>query len=112
MAASKNPLEMKQAPAALKPLPGHAWNRGAAAHLLNRAGFGGTPGEIDSLVSLGPEGAVRFLMGRRELPDALPAPAWTQLDLATRAETLRAMRDATESERQKLQRERQREQRQ
>lgn len=112
MAASKNSSEMKQAPAALKPLPAHAWNRGAAAHLLNRAAFGGTPGEIDSLAALGPEGAVRSLMGRRNLPDTLPAPAWTQLDLATRAETLRAMRDTTESERQKLQRERQREQRQ
>ena len=32
------------------------------AHLLRRAGFGGTPAEIDSLTALGREGAVDFLI--------------------------------------------------
>ena len=33
-----------------------------AAHLLRRAGFGGTPEEIDDLSSRGREGAVDFLI--------------------------------------------------
>ena len=38
------------------------WDRDAAAHLLRRAGFGGTPAEIDSLYALGPDGAVSRLV--------------------------------------------------
>ena len=38
------------------------WTRGAASHLLRRAGFGGTPAEIDSLYARGLEGAVAFLV--------------------------------------------------
>jgi hypothetical protein len=38
-----------------------------AAHLLNRAGFGGTQEEIEKVVELGPEGAVDWLM---DFPDA------------------------------------------
>ena len=39
-----------------------AWNRDSAAHLLRRAGFGGTPAEIDGLHARGLEGAVSFLV--------------------------------------------------
>ena len=38
------------------------WDRDAAAHLLRRAGFGGTPAEIDSLLGRGHEGAVDSLV--------------------------------------------------
>ncbi|HEX8523831.1 MAG TPA: DUF1800 domain-containing protein [Tepidisphaeraceae bacterium] len=38
-----------------------------AAHLLNRAGFGGTPEEIEKVMQLGPEGAVDWLF---DFPDA------------------------------------------
>jgi uncharacterized protein (DUF1800 family) len=38
------------------------WTRDAAAHLLRRAGFGGTPSEIDALYARGLEGAVSFLV--------------------------------------------------
>ena len=38
------------------------WNRDAAAHLLRRAGFGGTPSEIDALAARGLDGAVSFLV--------------------------------------------------
>src|SRR5437667_36182 len=38
-----------------------------AAHLLNRAGFGGRPDEIEKVISLGPGGAVDWLM---DFPDA------------------------------------------
>jgi hypothetical protein len=38
-----------------------------AAHLLNRAGFGGTPEEVDQVLKLGPQAAVDWLM---DFPDA------------------------------------------
>jgi uncharacterized protein (DUF1800 family) len=38
-----------------------------AAHLLNRAGFGGTPQEIEKVIGMGPEGAADWLM---DFPDA------------------------------------------
>jgi len=50
------------APAALAPIADSAWSRAHAAHLLGRAGFGGTPREIDRLAALGPRAAVRRLV--------------------------------------------------
>lgn len=38
------------------------WTRDAAAHLLRRAGFGGTPAEIDDLSARGLAGAVARLV--------------------------------------------------
>ena len=38
-----------------------------AAHLLNRAGFGGTPEEIQKIADMGPEAAVDYLL---DFPDA------------------------------------------
>jgi uncharacterized protein (DUF1800 family) len=38
------------------------WTRDAAAHLLRRAGFGGTPAEIDALYAKGLEGAISSLL--------------------------------------------------
>ncbi|HSV16538.1 MAG TPA: DUF1800 domain-containing protein [Tepidisphaeraceae bacterium] len=38
-----------------------------AAHLLNRAGFGGTPSEIEAIMNLGPQAAVDQLL---DFPDA------------------------------------------
>lgn len=38
-----------------------------AAHLLNRAGFGGTPREVEKVMKLGPEAAVEWLL---DFPDA------------------------------------------
>ena len=39
-----------------------SWDRKRAAHLYRRAGFGGTPEELDRAVSLGREGAVSHLV--------------------------------------------------
>jgi uncharacterized protein (DUF1800 family) len=55
----------------LQPLPASRWDRKAAARLLWRVGFGGTPRETDEILALGCEGAVDRLLG----PVALPAPA-------------------------------------
>lgn len=46
----------------LSPLPSEQWGRAQAAHLLARAGFGGTPAQIDSLARLGLQQAVRQLV--------------------------------------------------
>jgi hypothetical protein len=46
----------------LSPLPRGAWNYDRAAHLLERAGFGGTPEEIERLAHLSPEAAVHSLV--------------------------------------------------
>jgi len=45
----------------LKPLSAEKWNFTTAAHLLNRAGFGGTPEEIGRLAEMGLEEAVSHL---------------------------------------------------
>lgn len=48
--------------AALSPLPDKEWDREKAAHLLRRAGFGGTPAEVENLAALGLSGAVDALV--------------------------------------------------
>jgi hypothetical protein len=42
----------------LTPISSKDWNNGFAAHLLERAGFGGTPEEIDALAKLTPAQAI------------------------------------------------------
>ena len=46
----------------LSPLANTDWNYDRAAHLLERAGFGGTPADIDLLASMSPSEAVRSLV--------------------------------------------------
>ena len=46
----------------LTPIAAADWNADRAAHLLGRAGFGGTPEEIAELAALGAEQAVRSLV--------------------------------------------------
>jgi uncharacterized protein (DUF1800 family) len=61
-AAAANP----EAPASwtedLAPISNADWNYGRARHLLDRAGFGGTPDDIARLASMTPEAAVRSLV--------------------------------------------------
>ncbi len=54
----------------LSPIAPTAWNRARAAHLLERAGFGGTSAEITLFTALGPHAAVRRLV----YFDGAPAP--------------------------------------
>lgn len=54
------PLAAAQKP--LDPLPSREWTCDAAAHLLRRAGFGGTPAEVRALHGQGLEGAVSRLV--------------------------------------------------
>ena len=46
----------------LSPIAEANWNYETAAHLLERAGFGGTPDQIQSLAELGPQAAVHSLV--------------------------------------------------
>jgi hypothetical protein len=47
---------------ALAPIAAAEWNYQRAAHLLERAGFGGTPAEIEKLAKLSPTDAVNALL--------------------------------------------------
>jgi len=94
----------------LRALPSNQWNYTTAAHLLNRAGFGGPPAEIQKLVDMGLEKAVDHLLDFES--DAKPNadPEWAKPD-PERFKRLRDMRDADPEKRKELQRMQQREQR-
>ena len=49
-------------PGDLTPISGADWNAAAAAHLLERAGFGGSPAQIAELAALDPKAALERLM--------------------------------------------------
>jgi hypothetical protein len=59
-----------------KPTDDDPFDAVKAAHLLNRAGFGGRPDEIERVLKLGPQDAVDWLM---DFPDA-PAEEQSQTD--------------------------------
>lgn len=61
-------------PVSLEPIGRDDWTPAAAAHLLRRAGFGGTPAEIDRLLALGLDGAVDSLVEYTQTPYHDPPP--------------------------------------
>ncbi len=74
------------------------WTLAEAAHLLNRAGFGGNPDEIARLHALGRGPAVDALLNPTEPFEKFPLPEWTsgeqaQKDFAMVAEKRRAFRE-------------------
>ncbi len=96
-----------------------SWTIFEAAHLLNRAGFGGSPAEIRALHALGREMAVDSLLNPTELTDAFPPPAWSeekqaladlQMRLNQRRELQRQLRRLTPEKAEQLKRETNREQ--
>ena len=68
----------------LDPLPQESWSRRAAIHLLNRAGFGGSPDEQEALFRLGEESgieaAVDSLLETTEDRADQPQPDWALRD--------------------------------
>jgi hypothetical protein len=57
----------------LTPITASQWNYDRAAHLLERAGFGGTPQEIERLAKMTPQAAVRELVRWQLTPnDSMP----------------------------------------
>ncbi len=90
------------------------WTIFEAAHLLNRAGFGGSPSDIKSFHALGREKAVDSLISPTEPLDAFPLPEWSTdevalADMSARLEqrkTVRqAMRDLSPEAAEKIKRE-------
>jgi uncharacterized protein (DUF1800 family) len=64
----------------LEPLPANQWNGTTAAHLLNRAGFGGSPQDIDNLQKMGLDRAVAWFVDSDQRPDPTPPPDWAHPD--------------------------------
>jgi uncharacterized protein (DUF1800 family) len=79
----------------LEPLPGNQWNTTTAAHLMNRAGFGGSPADIENLRQVGLGKAVSWFVDYDRIPDDTPAPDWAQPDptLIARREAIRNAAD-------------------
>jgi uncharacterized protein (DUF1800 family) len=79
----------------LEQLPGNQWTTETAAHLMNRAGFGGSPQAIENLRALGLNRAVSWFVDYEKIPDATPAPDWAQPDpkLIARREAIRNAAD-------------------
>ena len=95
----------------LKPIDKQKWDFTTAAHLLNRAGFGGTPDDIDRLAALDPEKAVLSLINYESIPDSTANPDWAKPD-PDRFQRLQAIRTADPDTRKTLQQQEQRMQRQ
>ena len=94
----------------------NAWSRDDAAHLLRRAGFGGTPAQIDAIQAMGRDAAVDYLLtgqapggtqpvfAKTDLPAFVPSPpmdadaikAQEQLQAARKAAKLAAQTPQTQ----------------
>lgn len=85
----------------LETLPSSQWNERTAAHLLNRAGFGGTPEEVRRLAALSPASAVDKLVDYQHVADDTPAPEWAKPDPNV-MEYRRKMKSLSEEEKEKL----------
>jgi uncharacterized protein (DUF1800 family) len=59
----------------LTPLNPKQWDITKAAHLLNRAGFGGTPAQIEALFQAGFDGAVEAVLNGPDDSQQFPKPA-------------------------------------
>jgi len=88
----------------LAPLPAAQWDAAAAAHLLNRAGFSGSPADVRRLQARGVDGAVDHLLDFSTARVPFSEPEWAKPD-PRRAEKLKKARTATEEERRQMRRE-------
>jgi len=91
----------------LKPISSTDWDYAKAAHLLNRAGFGGPPAEIQALADLGLDGAVARLVDYEKIPDPTLNPDWAKPNGEEMRQFREAVKTATPEEKKKLQREEQ-----
>jgi uncharacterized protein (DUF1800 family) len=86
---------------------GFTWDARAAEHLLNRAGFGARPGEIDAAVAAGPEAVVDRLLTQRadvEAPffEPIEEPLPRDLKELSADDQKKAKRDVAEKDRRQL----------
>jgi uncharacterized protein (DUF1800 family) len=68
----------------------NTWSPEEAAHLLNRAGFGGTPAEIEAFHQLGRHAAVESLLEASDGADFMPVPEWARPEQAAADRRARA----------------------
>ncbi|HEY3663163.1 MAG TPA: DUF1800 domain-containing protein [Chthoniobacterales bacterium] len=82
----------------LTPLPAEKWSFTSAAHLLNRAGFGGTPDEIETVQRAGLPSAVdRLLHPPNEPLEPDDSQPWRKPeDLRTKLRALRELKSQPE----------------
>jgi len=79
----------------LTPLQARQWDLQKAAHLLNRAGFGGTPDEIKAFCELGMDRAVQTVLDGPDDSLQFPKPAWAEAkNLFEMHQTMALMPDA------------------
>jgi len=76
-----------------------------AAHLLNRAGFGGPPAEIQSLAGLGHDQAVSSLIDYEKISDPTLNPDWAKPDPARQLQIRDTNRTGTPEQKKALQQE-------
>jgi len=60
------------------PPPRNTWTPRAAAHLLSRAGFGGSPEDVQRLYEAGHERAVEALLSGADDSNTFPKPEWAE----------------------------------
>jgi len=63
-----------------KPSSANPWDRYKVAHLLNRAGFGGTPEEVEHLVKIGYENAMDEIVNYEKFQDDFPEVDFSEVD--------------------------------
>lgn len=78
-ARGSEPVE--PAPLHLKPLNKRSFGYAEARHLLWRAGFGGTPAQIQTLAAWGAEKSVDHLLSFQDVPFETPAPDTFDADI-------------------------------
>jgi hypothetical protein len=108
MAAAPEPRPAP--PADLRPLPANRFGAAAARHLLSRAGFGGTPAQVDALVAMGLDKAVDLVVNYGSQPQAEVSPDDFDRDLVPylsqdeRQQLVRARRERDEATVERLER--------
>jgi uncharacterized protein (DUF1800 family) len=91
----------------IKTFSSDRWSYASAAHLLNRAGFGGPPEEIQKLADMGMEQAVASLVDYEKIPDSTPDPAWAKPNPEEIKKFREVIRTGTPEEKKKAQQEQQ-----
>jgi uncharacterized protein (DUF1800 family) len=82
----------------LTPLPDSRWNDTTAAHLLSRAGFGGTPDEIERTRQRGLAAAVREFVDVKSDAANVTPPAWAHpQNIRAQRMEIKAARDRGEN---------------
>jgi uncharacterized protein (DUF1800 family) len=89
----------------LKPLSEQKWSYEMAAHLLNRAGFGGPPLEIEKLADLAHGQAISSLIDYEVIPDPTLNPDWAKPDPVRMAKIRDVNQHGTPDEKKQLQQE-------